>query len=55
VSNHLSILRQAEVVEARRDRQNVIYSLNKEKVGICCRGFCDCLQVMPKIGGDPKE
>jgi ArsR family transcriptional regulator len=49
VSRHLSILRAADVVEATRDGQNVIYSLNKDKVSICCSEFCDCLQVTPKI------
>jgi DNA-binding transcriptional ArsR family regulator len=49
VSNHLGILLAAEVVEVTRDRQQRIYSLNRDKVGICCGGFCDCLQVMPKI------
>ena len=49
VSHHLSILRAADVVEANRDGQNVIYSLNKEKVSVCCDEFCNCLQVIPKI------
>lgn len=50
VSRHLSILRAANVVEATRDGQNVIYSLNKENVCICCDEFCGCLKVTPKIG-----
>ena len=49
VSRHLSMLRAADVVSATRDGQNVIYSLNKEKVSVCCSDFCDCLQVTPKI------
>jgi DNA-binding transcriptional ArsR family regulator len=49
VSRHLGILRAADVVEAKREGQNVIYSLNKEKVSVCCSDFCDCLQVIPKI------
>ena len=54
VSRHLSILRAADVVEATRDGQNVIYSLNKEKVSVCCDDFCNCLQVIPKIKGRKK-
>lgn len=53
VSGHLAILREAEVVQARRDRQHVLYRLNKENVSLCCSGFCDCLQVRPirrKVG-----
>lgn len=49
VSRHLSILRAADVVRATRMGQNVIYSLNKDKVSICCGDLCDCLQVNPKI------
>jgi DNA-binding transcriptional ArsR family regulator len=49
VSRHLSILRAADVVEATRDGQNVIYSLNKEKVSICCSEFCGGLQVTPDV------
>ena len=56
ISRHLSILRAADVVEATRDGQNVIYSLNKEKVNICCAEFCDSLQVIPMIkNGKNKE
>lgn len=49
VSRHLGILRAADVVEATRDGQSVIYSLNKENVCICCADFCDGLHVTPKI------
>ncbi len=51
VSRHLSILRASDVVTATRDGQNVIYSLNKEKVSVCCDEFCNCLQVIPKLRG----
>ncbi len=60
VSRHLSILREAEVVFDRRDGQQVFYSLNKQSVGSCCCGFCDCLEIpvlelkKPRKGA-PKE
>lgn len=49
VSRHLSILRAANVVEAKRDGQNVLYSLNRENVCICCTDFCDGLHVTPRF------
>lgn len=49
VSRHLSILRAANVVESKRDGQNVIYSLNRENVCICCSDFCDSLRVTPRL------
>lgn len=45
ISRHLGILREAEVVESRRDGQQVYYSLIKSNVSNCCEGFCDCLQI----------
>ena len=45
VSRHLAVLREAEVVEDRRDGQQVIYSLNKKAVGNCCSEFCLCLDI----------
>ena len=45
VSRHLSILREAEVVNDRRDGQQIFYSLNKKSVENCCTGFCDCLVI----------
>lgn len=54
VSRHLSILRAADVVRATRDGQQVIYSLNREKVCVCCSDFCDTLRVTPKIGSHKK-
>jgi len=55
VSRHLSILRAADVVEATRNGQNVIYSLNRENVSICCEDLCNCLEVTPKLGGSKKK
>ena len=54
VSRHLGILREAEVVHDRREGQKVYYSLNREAVGNCCCGFCDCLEV-PVIGVRKKK
>lgn len=55
VSRHLSILKEAEVVFDRRDKQRVYYSLNKNSVQACCSGFCDCLEVPKKRGRKEKE
>jgi DNA-binding transcriptional ArsR family regulator len=55
VSGHLAVLREAEVVEARRDRQHVLYRLNKENVSLCCAGFCDCLEVRPRRRGPRRK
>lgn len=45
ISRHLAILRDADIVQDRRDGQQVYYSLNKDVVEGCCMGFCDCLQI----------
>lgn len=45
VSRHLAVLREAEVVDDRRDGQQVIYSLNKKSVENCCEEFCLCLNI----------
>ena len=45
VSRHLSILKDADLVVDRRDKQRVFYILNKESVQTCCFGFCDCLEI----------
>ena len=50
VSRHLSILREADIVNNRRDGQQVFYSLNKTSVSNCCIGFCNCL-IVPLRGG----
>jgi ArsR family transcriptional regulator len=36
VSHHLGILRDAELVEVRRDGKQVFYTLNQDAVAICC-------------------
>jgi ArsR family transcriptional regulator len=36
VSHHLSILRQADLVDTRREGKQIFYSLNQDKVAICC-------------------
>jgi ArsR family transcriptional regulator len=36
VSHHLSILRDAGLVNVRREGKQVYYSLNQEAVAICC-------------------
>ena len=55
VSRHLSILKEADVVFDRRDKQRVYYSLNKNSVQACCIGFCDCLEAPKKKGGKEKK
>ena len=37
VSQHLAILKSAEVVDARRDGQNIFYSIANEKILEACR------------------
>ena len=54
VSRHLAILREAEMVVARREGQNVCYSLNKQAVVKCCSGFCKCLAI-PVSGVKKRE
>ena len=36
VSHHLAILRDAGLVELRRDGKQTFYTLNQERVAICC-------------------
>jgi ArsR family transcriptional regulator len=36
VSHHLSILREAGLVNVRRDGKQVFYCLNQEAVAVCC-------------------
>ena len=36
VSHHLSILRDANLVHARREGKQVFYSLNQDAVAVCC-------------------
>ena len=36
VSHHLSILREAGLVDTRRDGKQVFYTLNQDAVAICC-------------------
>lgn len=36
VSHHLSVLRDAGLVDTRREGKQIFYSLNQEAVAICC-------------------
>lgn len=45
ISRHLGILREAGVVEDRREGQQVFYSLHKKEVSNCCTSFCMCLDI----------
>lgn len=36
VSHHLAILREAELVEARREGKQVFYTLNQDAIVVCC-------------------
>lgn len=36
VSHHLSILREAGLVDTRREGKQIFYSLNQENVALCC-------------------
>ena len=49
VSRHLSVLREAEAVVARREGQRVYYGLNRQSVADCCCTFCCGLQIPVKV------
>ncbi len=36
VSHHLAILREAELVHVRREGKQVFYTLDQDKVAVCC-------------------
>ena len=36
VSHHLAILREAELVQVRREGKQVFYTLDQDKVAVCC-------------------
>ncbi len=36
VSHHLSILREADLVHAQRQGKQIFYSLNQDKIAVCC-------------------
>jgi len=36
VSHHLAILREADLVQVRREGKQVFYTLDQDKVAICC-------------------
>lgn len=36
VSHHLAILRETELVHARREGKQIFYSLNQDTVAVCC-------------------
>lgn len=36
VSHHLAILREAGLVHTQRDGKQIYYSLNQERVAVCC-------------------
>jgi ArsR family transcriptional regulator len=36
VSHHLGILREADLVNVRRDGKQVFYTLNQDSVAVCC-------------------
>jgi DNA-binding transcriptional ArsR family regulator len=48
ISRHLAILRDAEIVIDRRDKQSIYYKLNKNSVENCCSGFCECVAIPVK-------
>ncbi len=54
ISRHLSILKNAGLIKKRREGQQVLYFLNPERIGLCCREFfgnfscCDGLKIEKK-------
>ena len=55
VSRHLGILKDADLVIDKRDKQRVYYSLNKKSVQTCCVGFCDCREIKKLKEGKAKK
>jgi ArsR family transcriptional regulator, arsenate/arsenite/antimonite-responsive transcriptional repressor len=50
VSHHLSILREAGLVDMRREGKQVFYALNQQAIAVCCGQL---MQVFaPEIGGE---
>ena len=51
ISRHLSVLKNAGLIQKRREGQQIWYSLDPEKIGHCCCGFfgnfscCDGLKI----------
>jgi DNA-binding transcriptional ArsR family regulator len=51
ISRHLSILKNAGLIQKQRKGQQVMYSIDPEKIGLCCCGFfgnfscCDGLKI----------
>ena len=51
ISRHLLVLKNAGLIQKRREGQQVLYSLNPEKIGLCCCEFfgnfscCDGLKI----------
>ena len=39
VSHHLTILRDAELVDTRREGKQIFYTLNQEAVALCCQNL----------------
>lgn len=39
VSHHLNILRDAKLVETRREGKQIFYTLNQEAVALCCQNL----------------
>lgn len=39
VSHHLGILRDAELVQTRREGKQIYYSLNQKAIALCCRNL----------------
>lgn len=55
VSHHLRILRAAGLVNTRREGRQVFYTLNQERIAVCCGcvfdRFAPEVDVLPLIGG----
>jgi ArsR family transcriptional regulator len=44
ISRHLAILKHAGLVNARREGQQVYYSINSDRVRSCCKDFFCCFE-----------
>jgi len=55
MSHHLSVLRNAGLVNGRREGQSIYYSVNRDWLTGCCSDYLDRFQTVNESGGDHHE